>query len=400
MSVEIILDSNEDGNIIKSLVKYCEEKKLSMNTESIIIGSIDTGLVKIIVEGNITKNITSIPGYNLYIPFTLTVKNGNIDQSVILAVLKLFYGVEVINSTSNNKISYFFSNGYTPFYLKKSKFAIYTANLTTLLGKSLLTTNPLFEVVLKVYPNSTIKRYFRYNVWYIDSRSTAIIALRELELLTDEGYFYADSSDEDIEKAIYLFNFKQLGQDTKEGDRNYIYKELSDRKPIRGPILSGKRLDENFFIACVSDIRVSITPIVTVSVNYPCFRRTLAGVILSYLNSGYFSLSMLDKIIVYPENDIRGWISLPVTNFNILSYVINHANTKNITIYDVNSFEEGIRYHLEIVDNLLLKDNNGYFIAIEGYDGPSLDTLILNKSISSKEMERYKSNYTGLKLKK
>lgn len=399
MSVEIVLDSNEDGNIIKNLVKYCNEKKLTMNTDSIIIRSIDTGLVKVIVEGNNIKNIMDIPGYDLYAPFTLSVKDANVNQTVVLAVLKLFYSLEATYSTSNNKISYYFSDGYTPFYLKVSKFVTYIANFTSLLGKKLVTTNPLFEVVLKVYPNNAIKRYFRYNLWYIDSRSTATIALRELELLTKEGYFYVDD-DAIIEKVMYLFNFTRLGEDTKEGDRNYIYKDIPGRKPIRGPLLVNNRLTQDFFIACVSDIRMDITPIVTVSVNYPCFRRTLAGCILSYLNSGYFTLSMLDKIIVYPENDIKGWITLPAINFNVLSYVITHANTKNITIYDMDSLDEGIRYHLEILDNLLLKDDDGYFIAIEDYDGPNLNTLLLKKIISPKEMENHKSNYTGLKVKR
>jgi hypothetical protein len=400
MSVEIVLDSTEENIILKALTQYCKVKNLIYNTKSIIVGSIDTGLIKITIEGkNIEEN--KIPGYGVYEQFVLSTKNANSNQTALLALLHLFYNVGVTYSIGNNKIFYFFADGYTPFYVKKNKFSTYINNFTPLLGKKLVSTNPLLQIVLKAYPTTSVKKYENYNLWYIDSRSSAVIFLRELQLLLDEGYFYPNIEDTVLQnKVITLFNFSEIGSDSKKEDHNYIYKEIKGTKAIRGPILAGNRLDEIFFTGCVTDIKMGITPIVTVTVNFPCYRRTLAGCILSYLNTGYFKLSMLSKIYVYPEDDLKGWISLPVKNFNILQEIINKCHIKNITTFNVSSFEEGIRYHLQLVDSLLLKDNNGYFIAIEGYEGIEIEKIVLNKEISHMEMERYKRNYSGIRVRK
>jgi hypothetical protein len=346
---------------------------------------------------------------------------------------------------SNIELIYLFDDGDTPFYLETEKMDEYIKAFRELLGLKLVTTNPIIQSILKVYPEPAIKQYKDFDLWFSDFRFNASPILEKVEYLVKEGFFCVTNPNNITDEVITLYNFEKLSdiplqkeervipQSTEENledslvfnkDRALLteirvleglnplsvyYGKLTERIPIRGPIIQGFRLDEDFFDSCVTQAQNGEVPSVNVKVNFICDRKTVAACILAMVDnlcdpcsSGnckkctYFSCAMLNDISVYSESTDKdqpfdmnsidnysldedlgnvGWISLMAGNFPTLKKVLEdtQANVERITIVNVTNIEEGLLYRFAFyrkgVKSLLLNDTEGYFVAVWDYEG-------------------------------
>src|SRR5579872_7258800 len=183
MTEYIILDSGEDSNVLVRLIKFCQTNNFEYNIDTLFIGNYSTDLITVTVR-NFSGNVHKLPGYNTYIPFVLEVPEPDIDQSALLAYMALFYNVNVISTTisgkESNKLVFYFEDGNTPFYLKVSNMLQYKQAFDALLGKKLVSTNPIFKDILEVKTDASIKRYGNYNIWYCDPRHDTTNTTTEL----------------------------------------------------------------------------------------------------------------------------------------------------------------------------------------------------------------------------
>lgn len=392
MTEYIILDSNEDSVVLSQLITYCKANKLSYNIDDLFVGNYSTDLITVNVNNfSHRKDVDKIPGYNMYIPFTLEVSQLETDQSALLAFMFLFYDVEVIFTVSvdkdKSKLLFYFKDGVTPFYLKASKIPQYTREFNELLNKKLVGTNPMLKDILQVKPDSSIRRYKGYSIWYCDTRYDISDVVTELDSLIQEGYFYFPWHDVIGRKVMSMYQYKN----------HPIYTRL-----IRGPSLSSEennmyRLDKDVFVTCVKAIQKNNVPTIMVKVDMACSRRILAGCVLSYINlysaslenssegslqgSLHITCAMLNEITMYPisssdsgDSVDASWLTITVNTFFTLRKVIASTleQANRITIIEVKDIQQGVQCRFELSQkgylSLLLNDVNSYFVAVIDYN--------------------------------
>ena len=342
--------------------------------DEIVISNIDTNLRKFTIS---TDSINT-PGYNIYVKFHMENYN-NIEESTLLHVLKLFYNVSVI---SNNGYFYF-SDGITPFYVRRNKLEIYQRNFQLLVNKRLISANPLIKAILK--DNNIVKKFKDYDIWYADYRAETKDIEDKLLSLIEDGYFVPSI---DNPEKINLFNYERL-------------KEYP--QAIRGPELFGYRLSSTFYNSVLEK-----DSYVTVKINYKTDRRTLAGCIMASMVELCGSLvncnickETCNKIDCEELMSIKigvDNISLRARDYYSLKKILEQTDIfarKSIS-YNVKDLEEGIQCRMKLNNtgfiSLLLSDDLGYYVVVRDYLGKDPKELpILNNNITNDELEVYSS---------
>jgi hypothetical protein len=328
-----IILSIEDEEIIKKLYKYSKDRDLTV--EELIVGDKDTGLRRF----TITES-KSVPGYDEYVKYSMDV--GDItNDTALLYVLGLFYDVAVVR----NKEYFYFSDGVTPFYVKKSNLEIYQRNFHSLINQRLVSNNPMIVAVLK---DNIVKQYKKYNMWYTDYRNNTDEIEKQLANLIKEGYFLNENPN--WKDKIQRFQFEELP---------------SHPGIIRGPELMGYRLTKD----------VLTGEYITVKTNYKLDRRTLAGCILATVQEiGKIACSELMKIKVNPDS-----ITLRAHDYDSLKRILENTDiiARNSIAYDVENIDEGIQTRIGLLKlgykSLLLSDQNGYYVVAYDYKGGQIE---------------------------
>lgn len=423
MSVSIVLYPSENSELVASLYAFCAREGFTITAENINVNFKDTRLVEYTVNGpQAYARKKEIPGYDLYTQVTFSMDNQ--EQSALLELMGMFYEVGVVYAQNKDIFTYYFEDGITPFYVLKTNYDTYMQAFAELAGYKLVSTSPLLEVVLQIYPNSNVKKFRHYSLWYMDPRAEINTTLQELNLLQREGFFVVPESTY-AAQVMYQFGFVPLSRDFSS------YKgRVEANKFIRGPLVLGTRLDEAFFIAAIRSLDENHVPLVDVKVNYRCDRRTLAGCIFAYVDSACGALAngniknkiknelqcvniqgkpfpcregqcttlsceMLLNISVYAENkeDEEGWLTLPVTNITFLQQLVTttEIETRTVSIVAVDDIEKGLMYRVALYKlgfiSVLLEDEEGYFVALQNYDGPNLEELQIQDTLTPKEVE-------------
>lgn len=361
--------SIEDKDTIQRLYDYCIENNITIDVDDIVVNDIDTGLRNFVLSIENRKT----PGYDYYIGFYMNMTN-SIEESALLYVLSLFYNIPVLN----NKGNFYFVDGITPFYVRRDKLKTYQDNFQILIGKKLVSYNPLIKALLK--PDSLIKRFKNYNVWYADYRDETKYIEDKLFSLIEEGYFIPNKYNQE---RIKLFKFESLD----------LYPNA-----IRGPELFGTRLNSNVLDSSYIEVKV----------NYKIDRRTLAGCIMASLEEycpnlvgcitckeacNYIDCEEIMKIKTNEDS-----ISLYARDFISLKNILEQTDiiARESISYEVKDIQEGIQFRIKLanigVTSLLLDDEDGYYIVAFNYSGKDPTELpYVENNISEEELELYSS---------
>jgi len=435
MGVNIILDLNEDKTAFVEIEEFCRKNNYSLTVEPIVISMIETGL-SIIHIGEIDSNIDlkSIPKYISYTVLVITIED-RIDQSALLAFLKIFYQIPITYKWEGSKAIYYFANSNTPFMLRQDIYDKYSKIFVELLKCKLVSDNPIMDVVLKTYPNPNIKRLEKYHIWYIDDRSNADVTLKELNKLINQGYFCIsniawkqDIKEQSVEQVYTAYGFKQLGTDCTCIGEHFISEECTYRYsqilkyntknfyiiPIHGPNIYGDYLDEEFFTTCLNSIDNDIVPTVPIKLNYLPDRRTYVAAVCAYAQTmcgvnrmcsfindldkktesmcsrkntcTYVSCQSMQNIEIIPFNN-KGILFVKCGDIDSIIKIISliEKNVNYIKIINVQTIDEGIDIRLNQWKNLrkqsiMLSDGGGIFVGL--WHEENKPTSYLKKKLS------------------
>lgn len=326
-----IILSIEDEEIIKDLYQYSKDKDLEV--EEIIIRDKDTGLRRFIVS-----EPEEAPGYDEYVSYHMDVGDVK-DDTALLYVLGLFYDITIIR----NKEYFYFSDGVTPFYVKRNNLEIYQKNFHPLINQRLVFNNPMITALLK---DNIIKQYRKYNVWYTDYRNNTDEIEKQLADLIEQGYFYKPKRTDYEKDKMEKFQFEELP---------------SHPQIIRGPELMGYRMDSS----------VLNDDYITIKTNYKIDRRTLGGCILATIEEmGKIACSELMKI-----NVGIGTITLKARDCDSLKRILERTDiiARNSISYEVENINKGIQTRIGLYKlgykSLLLSDQDGYYVVAYDYKG-------------------------------
>jgi len=412
----MLLDLNnkdEDKISLNQIIEYCNSNNYTYKIESLFVNNVETSLIKIEIDTNIIKN-KNFPNYPKYTNLELISKKEDLSQLVLLEFLKIFYSINVLFTTTkiknDNKYSYFFNDGITPFIIKESILNDYKNLFENIIGKKLVTTNPLIDSVLKTYPNSNISRLENYNIWYSDIRANSESTLKIMNILIDQGYFCISNiiwqyniSKISIEQAFKVYKFKQLGYDCNCFDNHFILptctcKYLSHLDyssdnfyyiPIHGPLIMDQYLSEDFFQQCGLGIENQVVPLVTISLNFePSIKTQFLAMIgfvetlcLNQSKCTNISCSDIENININENN-----LTLKCSNIESLSNICDYIVKSNIqlTIKSFTSLQDSIDYrlsewNLNSKNSLLIIQTNNFIIA-------TWDNKIKNKNKNYKKL--------------
>ncbi len=436
MTLTIILDLSEDRLAFSEIKKHCFNHKYSMIIEQLYINMIESGL-SIIKIGSLDMDIDTneFPYYPQYLPLRL--KSAiNVQQSALLAFLKLFYNIPVTYDIEGDIATYYFIDKKTLFLLRED---IYSDNMTKfykLMNNILVSDNPMMESILKVYPNPNIERFEKYHIWYINYRSSIEDTQQKLNVLLNQEYFcianIAQQRDISIDVAkqiVTAYGYKQLGKDcTCIGEHfisdecTYKYSEILDYSdknfytiPIHGPLINGEYLGEDFFITCLEAIDNNVVPIVPIRLSYIPDRRTLVAAVAAYAQilcnvssicgfvdpdnttvkpcsrltpCTYVSCSTLSEISVDILDDVGILVAKcgDIETINRLLSLVDRM-VDSISVIDVESVNEGIKvrfneWNINGKNSLLLKDGGGFFVGV--WDFSTKENLFTEKNKKSK----------------
>lgn len=438
MNKDIIIDIEKDKSTFDNLVEYCGKNNYTFKLSKMSSLGKEIGLSKMTITDRNGYGFNSIPKYPLYKQLILNYPNYK-DTSTLLEFLGLFYDVKVSYNIYEDKISFFFNNNITPYYITDNDLEKFEELFYDLLGFRFITNNPVIETVLSRFPDNNISKLKGYNIWYCHPLANIKFTLAKLKVLLDKGYFCPPRGKlKGSSKQVYMaYEYCQVGkkcncENKRQFDCTCVYGETikyTDKNFYKIPIVGLKferdNFNEDFFKLCLKYVDSGEVPEIVFKLDFQPDRRARVSVISSYIETmcgenavcnfvkskedkelqcrqkepcTYLSPKMLVDIKIEKDGKY-GLITLKCGNSNALEIILNSMkrNVDRITIFNVKNIRDGINVRSKYFYNksLLLEDDEGFYVGVWDLD---MNTEIkTSKPVTLEKLEYYaslKDNYS------